>query len=132
MGSVPIGDSSKPADYTIVIAKQDKKFVIYPDANTTLIVQTGTMVQFVNTTGEGIKVTVDPDIYQGANPFTIAPESRTLCTVFLTLLSNTELKRLLSKTEPDQITHTFQCDQGGQTEIITGGPKMVPTEPVVD
>jgi len=120
MGSSILGYSGKSANYTATIANQNGELICYPthDGDTGWDVYTGTLIQFVNTTGESIRVTVKPDVYQGADPFTIAPESRTICTVILTqTLIN---QRIL-------ITHHIETLDGPR--IVTGGPKMVPTDP---
>ncbi len=116
MASLAIGSSSKPADFTITIAYQDGSYFVYPDTDIQWEVYTGTTIQYVNTTGENVKVFVDPNVYQGANPFTIAPNSRTICTVIL-----------LSGNLPKDINQVINVVDGPR--VASGGPRMVPTEP---
>lgn len=127
MASLFLGYSEKPADFTIAIAVQDGDRVVYPGNETGWNVYQGRTVQIVNTTGEDVRVKVTPDVYQGASPFTVAAFSRTTCTV--KLIHPDDLAGI-------EIKHTFEFPTEFPTEnleeqprVVTGGPKMVPTEP---
>ncbi len=130
MASQLLGYSGKPADYTVTIANQKGDLFVYPEHGEDedgWRVFTGILIQFVNTTGESIRVTVTPDVYQGANPFTVAPASRTICTVLLTQQFTNESN--------GKITHEFKTVDWSTADgprVATGGPKMVPTEPKED
>lgn len=114
----------KSADYTIVIANEGGEYVILPGDQTQWKVYTGTTIQFINETDEPVKVTASPDVYQGADPFIIDSGGRTLCVVDLSHLSKEEMDAA--------IKHHFEWatwKTGDPPRMVTGGPKMVPTEP---
>ncbi len=106
-----------PPKYTIIIAEQKGEYVIYPGSTTSWILELEDTIQFSNTTGKEITVNATPNSFVVGEGQIIIPAGES---------SNKKVNGLPeTKT---QLAFTFNIP--GQSEVLTGGPKMVPTEPV--
>ena len=112
------------ATYTIIIAKQKEEYFIYPGSTTLWKLNPGDQIQFINTIGTEVAVTVNiPGLIKGglSKSALTTKKPKTTKTVDKIAVPN----NLLAFEFPILIENTA----GNPPLKFFGGPKMVPTDP---
>ena len=104
----------KDADFTVAIATEQGKCVIYPDDALVWNLHTGMTIKFVNATDDEVTVKPSFGAYRESNVFSIEACSAAIRTV----------ADLPENSDEGTILHEIEC--GGDDH---GGPKVVVTEP---
>ena len=109
------------ATYTIMIAKQKGEYFIYPGSTTLWKLNQGDQIQFINTIGTEVAVTVNiPGLIKGGLSKSALKTKTTEAVGTIAVPNN-----LLAFEFPILIENTA----GNPPLKFFGGPKMVPTDP---
>ena len=108
------GKSSK---YTITIAYQEEGYVIFPDRTTSWDLQAGDTIEFVNKTAWEVTVILNPQDWLDLIPDPIVAGNAAIGVV-----RNIEQYKA-------PLEFTFSISTNGGVFMVSGGPKMVPTNP---
>ena len=104
--------------YTIIITKQEGEYVILPDSATSWEYILGDTIRFLNKTKSNVTVILNPEGWlnlKGDNPINAGG--------YIT----GEVMKIADPKAPPGFTFFIPTDE---VFVVSGGPKMVPTEPV--
>ena len=103
--------------YTITIAEQDREIVILPDITSTWKLRSGDTIKFINNTKYEVTVKVSPDGWLDGQPIVIKGSSE-------------QSRGVSGMPDPGTtLRFTFSISANGGVFMVSGGPKMAPTEP---
>ena len=108
------GKSSK---YTITIAYQEEGYVIFPDRTTSWDLQAGDTIKFANKTDNHVIVIQNPQGWLDPDPRSISAGYEETGVV----------KHIEAYKAPLEFLFTISAEGGDF--MVSGGPKMVPTNP---
>jgi len=103
--------------YTITIREQDREIVILPDITSTWKLRSGDTIRFINNTKYEVTVEVNPEGWLGDGAIAIEPGQT---------VTDRKVKAM---PDPGTILRFTFSIAANEVFSVSGGPKMVPTEP---